>query len=272
MKRTVRAPRRRALRASAIASRSSLTPERTAESGTNRAPAGRRAGGPASSCPVPGRPQRISEGSGPPAVDEPAQQPALADQVRLADELVERPGPHPLGQRGVAGSAAGAELVVRLVEQSAPSILAASDGSRTVPFARSSQIIPPRFQRFAPLVRHLWYVEPGAKSTNVTSRCGSRDDPLMHWKSSIKEESMRLASGMMAVGLGSRRSSARRLPITPSPAQARQARRAALGAVGRPGRARLRRGRTTGSSPARSRTCTSCSPASIPSGRSSSST
>ena len=85
-------------RASATALRRSATPAETAETGTKSAsvlPAMMRA---SVVLPVPGGPQRIIEGRRA-ALDQPAQELPLADDVLLPDVLVERARPHPRGER-----------------------------------------------------------------------------------------------------------------------------------------------------------------------------
>ena len=68
-----------------------MTPESTAEKATNSAPARLASRWASVVLPVPGGPQRISECSAF-ALDHLAQQPPGAEQVLLADELVERRG------------------------------------------------------------------------------------------------------------------------------------------------------------------------------------
>ena len=80
---------RRRSSASAIASRISFTPERTAESGAKRAPrVRRRAGGRASSCPCRAGPRGSATGGRPRSMSG-AEERGRAEQMPLADELVE---------------------------------------------------------------------------------------------------------------------------------------------------------------------------------------
>ncbi len=67
MNRTVRPPLRRAVRASTRASRTSFTPEPTAEIAVNRDRDSRASRRASVVLPVPGPPQRINEGRGPPS-------------------------------------------------------------------------------------------------------------------------------------------------------------------------------------------------------------
>ena len=91
-------------RASAIASRTSLTPAVTADRATNAlavAPAISRA---RVVLPVPGGPQRITDDSRSASIRARRGRPGR-QQVVLADDLVERLWPHPGGQRRLAGQA-----------------------------------------------------------------------------------------------------------------------------------------------------------------------
>ena len=78
-----------------------MTPESTAESETNRAPARPARSLASVVLPVPGPPQKIKGREGAAILDQSTDQLALADEVPLADELIEAPRAHPLGERGV---------------------------------------------------------------------------------------------------------------------------------------------------------------------------
>ena len=86
--------------ASAIVARTSATPDitalRVAELGADRLG---EEPGEATSCRCPGGPHRRSDARWPRAT-RPAERPALADEVRLAHELLERPRAHP-GREGL---------------------------------------------------------------------------------------------------------------------------------------------------------------------------
>ena len=86
--------------------RSSFTPWRTAEKVTASAPLACASRWASVVFPVPGGPHRISD-STLSAGDQVVQDPAGGEQVLLSDELVERPGPHALGQRSVISGRSG---------------------------------------------------------------------------------------------------------------------------------------------------------------------
>ena len=99
MNRTVRLPLSvRCSWAAAIAARTSATPDMTADSVVNSAPIASARMRARVVLPVPGGPHSRSESRWPRATDLP-ERPSLADEVLLADELVERPRAHPRGER-----------------------------------------------------------------------------------------------------------------------------------------------------------------------------
>ncbi len=84
--------------------RSSLTPDSTAEKETNSAPAASASRRASVVLPLPGGPQRIERVERLAALDHLAEQAAGPEQMLLADELVERRGPHALGERRRRGA------------------------------------------------------------------------------------------------------------------------------------------------------------------------
>ncbi len=85
-------------RASSIASRSSLTPLVTALSCRNRAPISSASSRASVVFPAPGGPYRMIDPSRS-TFEQPPQQPPVAQQLLLPDELAERTRPHPRRQR-----------------------------------------------------------------------------------------------------------------------------------------------------------------------------
>ncbi len=111
--RIVRRPRRwRSFSASAMTSRISLTPERTAENAMKRAPATEAISEARVVLPEPGGPQRIIECSWPVSMAD-AQDAARPEEVLLADDLVQGAWSHPVGQRGFRGASLSRRLAFR---------------------------------------------------------------------------------------------------------------------------------------------------------------
>ena len=118
MNRTVRLPRRRSAFASAMASRSSLTPERTADSGANRAPAGAGEQAGQRGLARPGSAPEDQRRERPAPLDQLPDEPPRADEVGLADEFVQVRGrirsASGASAAGAAGSSSGSPAPKRL--------------------------------------------------------------------------------------------------------------------------------------------------------------